>query len=67
MLVSQFGEIRMEEEEIFDDFYFKLSTIRNSTINLGKKMVDAKIVKKILDHYLQGLYLRLLLYNKAKI
>jgi hypothetical protein len=48
MLVSKFEEIRMEEEETFDEFYYKLSTIRNCTINLGKKMTDAKIVKKIL-------------------
>jgi hypothetical protein len=48
MLVSKFEEIRMEEEETFDEFYSKLSTIRNSTINIGKKMIDAKIVKKIL-------------------
>jgi hypothetical protein len=48
MLVSKFEEIRMEGEKTFDEFYSKLSTIRNSTINLGKKMTDAKIVKKIL-------------------
>jgi vancomycin resistance protein YoaR len=48
ILVSQFEEIRMKEEETFDEFYSKLSTIRNSTINLGKKMTDAKIIKKIL-------------------
>jgi hypothetical protein len=48
MLVSKFEEIRMEEEETFDEFYSKLRTIRNSTINLGKKMTDAKMVKKIL-------------------
>ena len=48
MLVSKFEEIRMEEEETFDEFYSKLSTIRNSTVNLGKKMIDAKIIKKIL-------------------
>jgi hypothetical protein len=48
MLVSKFEEIRMEEEETFDEFYSKLGTIRNSTINLGKKMTDAKMVKKIL-------------------
>jgi hypothetical protein len=48
MLVSQFEEIRMGKEETFDEFYSKLSTIRNSTINLGKKMTDAKIIKKIL-------------------
>lgn len=48
MLVSQFEEIRMQEDETFDEFYSKLSAIRNSTINLGKKMDDAKVVKKIL-------------------
>jgi hypothetical protein len=48
MLVSQFEEIMMGKEETFDEFYSKLSTIRNSTINLGKKMIDAKIIKKIL-------------------
>jgi hypothetical protein len=48
MLVSQFEEIMMEEEETFNEFYSKLSTIRNSTINLEKKMTDAKMNKKIL-------------------
>jgi hypothetical protein len=48
MLVSQFEAIRMLEDETFDEFYSKLSVIRNSTINLGKKMDDAKVVKKIL-------------------
>ena len=48
MLVSQFEEIRMLEDETFDEFYLKLSVIRNFTINLGKKMDDAKVVNKIL-------------------
>jgi hypothetical protein len=48
MLVSKFEEIRMQEDETFDEFYSKLSSIRNNTINLGKKMSDAKIIKKIL-------------------
>jgi hypothetical protein len=48
MLISQFEAIRMLEDETFDEFYSKLSVIRNSTINLGKKMDDAKVVKKIL-------------------
>ena len=38
----------MLEDETFDEFYSKLSVIRNSTINLEKKMDDAKVVKKIL-------------------
>jgi hypothetical protein len=48
MLVSKFEEIWMQEDETFDEFYSKLSSIRNNTINLGKKMSDAKIIKKIL-------------------
>jgi hypothetical protein len=47
MLVSQFEEIRMLEDETFDELSSKLSVIRNSTINIGKKMDDAKVVKKI--------------------
>ena len=48
MLVFQFEEIRMQEDETLDEFYLKLRVIRNSTINFGKKMDDAKVVKKIL-------------------
>jgi hypothetical protein len=34
--------------ETFDEFYSKLSSIRNNTINLGKKMSGTKMIKKIL-------------------
>jgi hypothetical protein len=53
MLVSQFEKIRMLEDEMFDEFYSKLSVIRNSTTNLGKKMDDAKVMKKILRSLLE--------------
>jgi hypothetical protein len=48
MLISKFEEIKMQEDETFDEFYSKLSIIRNSTINLGKKVSDAKTLRKIL-------------------
>ena len=48
MLISKFEEIKMQEHETFDEFYSKLSNIRNSTINLGKKVSNAKTVRKIL-------------------
>jgi hypothetical protein len=48
MLISKFEEIKMQENENFDEFYVKLSIIRNSTINLGKKFSDAKMMKKIM-------------------
>ena len=47
-LTSSFEEIRMEEDETFDEFYAKLKNIVNSAFNLGKSIVEAKIVRKIL-------------------
>ena len=48
MLVSQFKKIEMLEDETFNDFFGKLSEIRNSMINLGKKVSDTKIIRKIM-------------------
>ena len=44
-LTSCFEEIRMEEDETFDEFYAKLKNIVNSTFNLGESIVKSKIVK----------------------
>ena len=46
-LTSTFEEIRMEEDETFDEFYAKLKDIVNSTFNLGECIVESKIVRKI--------------------
>jgi hypothetical protein len=48
MLVSQFVEIKMLEDEMFNYFFDKLSEIRNFMINLGKKVFDTKIVRKVI-------------------
>ena len=45
-LTSSFEEIRMEEDETFDEFYAKLKDIVNSAFNLGESMAKSK--KKIL-------------------
>ena len=47
-LTSSFEEIRMEEDETFDEFYAKLKDIVNSTFNLREFIVESKIVRKIL-------------------
>ena len=47
-LASSFEEIRMEEDETFDDFYAKLKDIVNSAFNLGESIAKSKIVRKIL-------------------
>jgi hypothetical protein len=38
----------MLENESFSEFYTKITDLRNSMINLGKKISDAKLIKKIL-------------------
>ena len=47
-LTSCFEEIRMEEDETFDEFYAKLKDIVNFAFNLGEYIVEFKIVRKIL-------------------
>ena len=47
-LTSSFEEIRMEEDEIFDEFYAKLKDIVNSAFNLRESIAESKIVRKIL-------------------
>ena len=47
-LTSSFEEIRMEEDEIFNEFYAKLMDIGNFAFNLGESIAESKIVRKIL-------------------
>ena len=47
-LTTSFEEIKMEEDESFDEFYAKLKDIVNSTFNLGETIPKPKIVKNVL-------------------
>ena len=48
MLTTQFKELKMSEDELFDSFYSKLNEVVVSKFNLGEKTEDSKIVRKIL-------------------
>ncbi|XP_035541467.1 uncharacterized protein LOC118344558 [Juglans regia] len=48
MLTTSFEEIRMKDDETFDAFYAKLNHIVNSSFNLGDKIPENRIVRKIL-------------------
>ena len=43
-----FEEIKMEEDELFDEFYAKLKDIVNSTFNLRETIPKTKVVRKML-------------------
>ena len=47
-MTTAFETLRMEDDENFDQFYFKLSDIVNSSFNLGEQISPSKIVQKIL-------------------
>ena len=47
-LTTSFEEIKMEEDESFDEFYAKLKDIVNSAFNLGETISEPKIVRKVL-------------------
>ena len=47
-LTTSFEEIKMEEDESFDEFYAKLKDIVKSAFNLGETIPKPKIVRKVL-------------------
>ena len=47
-LTTSFEEIKIEEDESFDEFYAKLKDIVNSAFNLGETIAKPKIVRKVL-------------------
>lgn len=46
--VSKFEEIRMKEDESFNEFYGKLTAIVNVSFSLGEKIPESKVVRKVL-------------------
>ena len=47
-ITTSFKEIKMKEDESFDEFYAKLKDIVNSAFNLGETIPKPKIVRKVL-------------------
>ena len=47
-LTTSFEDIKMEEDQSFDELYAKLKDIVNSTFNLGETIPESKVVRKML-------------------
>ena len=47
-LTTSFEEIKMEEDESFDEFYAKLKDIANSAFYLGETIPEPMVVRKVL-------------------
>ena len=65
-LTSSFEEMRMEEDETFDEFYAKLKDIVNSAFNLGERIAESKIVRKILRSLPERLHAKITAIKEVK-
>ena len=65
-LTISFEEIKMEEDESFDEFYAKLKDIVNSFFNLGETIPEPKIVRKVLRSLLERFHAKITTIEESK-
>ena len=65
-LTTSFEEIKMEEDESFDEFYAKLKDIVNSAFNLGETFTEPKIVRKVLRSLLERFHAKIIVIEESK-
>ena len=65
-LTTSFKEIKMEENESFDEFYAKLKDIVNSVLNLGATIPEPKIVRKVLKSLPERFHAKIIAIEESK-
>ena len=65
-LTTSFKEIKMGEDESFDEFYANLKDIVNSVFNLGETIPKPKIVTKVLRSLLERFHAKIIAIKKSK-
>ena len=65
-LTTSFEEIKMKDDESFDEFYAKLKDIVNSTFNLRKTIPEPKIVRKVLRSLLERFHAKITTIKESK-
>ena len=66
MLTTRFEELKMGDEEYFDSFYGKLNEIEIAKLNLGEKIEDAKVVRKILRSLPENFHVKVTTIEESK-
>ena len=61
-----FKEIKMEEDESFDEFYTELKDIVNSAFNLGEIIPEPKTVRKVLRSLLERFHVKITSIEESK-
>ena len=65
-LTTSFEEIKIEEDESFDEFYAKLKDIVNSVFNLRETIPEPKIVRKVLRSLPERFHAKIMTIKESK-
>ena len=65
-LTTGFEEIKIEEDESFDEFYAKLRDIVNSSFYLGETIPEPKIVRNVLRSLLERFHANIIMIGELK-
>ena len=65
-LTMSFEEIKMEEDELFNEFYAKLKDIVNSAFNFVETILEPKIVRKVLRSLLERFHAKIMVIEESK-
>ena len=65
-LTTSFEEIKMEEDELFNEFYAKLKDILNSAFNLGETISKPKIIRKVLRSLPERFHAKIMAMEESK-
>ena len=66
MLTTRFEEVKMSDDELFDSFYGRLNEIVITKLNLGEKIEDAKVVRKILRSLPESFWVKVIAIKESK-
>nr|POF09299.1 hypothetical protein CFP56_28243 [Quercus suber] len=66
MLTTKFEELKMGDDEPFNSFYGKLNEIVIAKLNLGEKIEDTKVVRKILRSLLESFKVKVTAIEESK-
>ena len=65
-LTTSFEEIKIEEDESFNEFYAKLKDIVNLAFNLKEIIPEPKIVRKVLRSLLERFHAKITVIEESK-
>ena len=65
-LTTSFKEIKLEEDESFDEFYAKLKNIVNSAFNLGETIPKPMIVRKVFRYLPKRFHAKITMIEESK-